>query len=233
VQLDPREKPMNVASLDRPGRITQSGQLEAGRPTRRTTVWIGILFLVQMVTAMVGSSMVESLVPGAGGSARLTAGALFGIASGLTVAGIGFLMYPVLKLANRRLAPWYPAFRLIELAVSAAGGIYLLTQLKVFPNHMLLIYLPTGNGGLLLGYMLFVSRLVPRPIALLCLVGYALLFVGAFADLGGLVDMNHGSGMVLLAPGGLFEFVALPVWLFARGFNLSESGIAPAKGDVR
>jgi hypothetical protein len=232
---------MDVASLDRP--VTPSprthptlqvGQDEVVRPPRKTAVWVGVLFLVQMITAMIGSSIADSFVPGSGSSVRLTTGVLLGISSGIAVAAIGFLMYPVLKLANRRLAPWYPAFRLIELAVSAAGGVYLLTQLKVLPNHMLLIYLPTGIGGLLLTYLLFVSSLVPRPIALLGLVGYALLFFGAIADLGGMVDMNNGSGMVLLAPGGLFEFVALPVWLFAKGFNFSKSGITQsAKGDIR
>jgi hypothetical protein len=231
---------MNVASLDRPvttGYRTENG-LDArfgidSRRARKIAVWVGVLFLVQMITAMIGNTIVESFVPGSGGSARLTTGVLLGISSGIAVAAIGLLMYPVLKTANRRLAPWYPAFRLIELAVSAIGGIYLLTRLEVFPNHMLLIYLPTGLGGLLLTYLLFVSRLVPRPIALLGLAGYALLFFGAIADLGGMVDMNNGSGMVLLAPGGVFEFVALPIWLFAKGFNFSRSGITQSKGDIR
>lgn len=231
---------MNVASLDRP--VTAGYKAENGfdagfgvnsRRARTIAVWVAVLFLVQMITAMIGNSIVESFVPGTGGSARLTIGVLLGVSSGIAVAGIGFLMYPVLRTANRKLAPWYPAFRLIELAVSAAGGIYLLTQLKVLPNHMLLIYLPTGIGGLLLTYLLFVSRLVPRPIALLGLVGYALLFFGAIADLSGLVDMNNGTGMVLLAPGGLFEFVVLPIWLFAKGFNFSRSGITQSKGDIR
>lgn len=224
---------MNVASLERPVttgyKTKDAGFGVDGRRGRKIAVWVGVLFLVQMITAMIGNTIVDSFVPGSGGGARLTAGVLLGISSGIAVAGIGFLMYPVLKTANRKLAPWYPAFRLIELAVSAAGGIYLLTQLKVLPNHMLLIYLPTGIGGLILTYLLFVSRLVPRPIALLGLVGYALLFFGAIADLGGLVDMNNGSGMVLLAPGGLFEFVALPIWLFAKGFNFFQS----AKGEIR
>ena len=232
---------MKVASLDRPVTPTPkpdqtpySGLSEVGRPARETAVWVGVLFLVQMITAMIGSSIVESFVSGSGGSTKLTTGVLLGISSGIAVAAIGFLMYPVLKLANNKLAGWYPAFRLIELAVSAAGGVYLLTQLKVLPNHMLLIYLPTGIGGLLLTYLLFVSRLVPRSIALLGLVGYALLFFGAIADLSGLVDMNNGPGLVLLAPGGLFEFVALPIWLFAKGFSFSSSGITQsAKGDIR
>ena len=38
---------------------------------------------------------------------------------------------------------------------------------------MLWIYVPTGLGGIVLTYLLFVSRLVPRAIAVLGLVGYA------------------------------------------------------------
>ena len=63
--------------------------------------------------------------------------------------------------------------RIVEFTVSAACGLYLLTQLQVVPNHLLWVYVPTGIGGLVLNYLLFVSRLVPRPIAVLGLVGYA------------------------------------------------------------
>jgi hypothetical protein len=30
--------------------------------------------------------------------------------------------------------------------------------------------------------------------------------------------MNEGMGMLVLAPGGLFEFVFMPIWLIAKGF---------------
>ncbi len=38
----------------------------------------------------------------------------------------------------------------------------------------------------------------------------------------GIVDTVAGLGLVGLVPGGLFEFL-LPIWLFARGFNLTAS----------
>ena len=53
-------------------------------------------------------------------------------------------MYPVLKTVNQRLAIWYPVFRITEFTVSAACGVYLLTQLQVVPNHLLWVYIPTS-----------------------------------------------------------------------------------------
>ncbi len=190
--------------------------------SRRTiAVVVGVLFFVQMVTAMFGTALIQSFEDGET-EARPTVGVLLMIASGLAVVGIGLLMYRVLKDVNQRLAFWYPVLRIVELAVSAAGGVYLLAQLQVVQNHLLWVYVPTGLGGLILTYLLLVSRLVPRPIAVLGLVGYALLSLGVPLDLLGVLDMNEGPGMVLLAPGGLFEFVAMPIWLIAKGFGPAD-----------
>ena len=67
---------------------------------------------------------------------------------------------------------------------------------------MLWVYIPTGIGGLTLTYLLFVSRLVPRLIAVLGFVGYVSLSLGVPLTLLGVLDMNEGPGLVLLAPGG-------------------------------
>lgn len=190
---------------------------------RRIAVAVGILFIVQMATAMVGTTLIQSFVDGET-SAAPTAGVLLMVASGLAVVGIGLLMYQVLKHVNQRLAFWYPVLRIVELTVSTAAGVYLLVQLEVVPNHLLWVYVPTGLGGLILTYLLFVSRLVPRPIALLGLVGYALLTLGVPLDLLGVVNMNEGLGQLLLAPGGLFEFVFMPIWLLAKGFSPTATG---------
>ena len=188
-----------------------------GISRRATAVAVGILFFVQMITAMFGTAMIQSFVDG-DTSARPTGGVLLMTCSGLAVVGIGLLMYPILRDVNRRLAVWYPVLRIVEFLVSAACGVYLLAQLQVVPNHLLWVYVPTGLGGLVLTYLLVVSRLVPRPIAVLGLVGYAALTAGVPLDLLGVLDMNAGAGMVLLAPGGLFEFVLMPIWLIVKGF---------------
>jgi hypothetical protein len=182
-------------------------------------VIVGVLFFVQMATAMVGTSLIQAFADGDTARGPLTAGVLLMMCSGISVVGIGLLMYRVLKDVNKRLAFWYPVLRIVEFTVSAACGLYLLQQLEVVPNHLLWVYLPTGIGGLIFTYLLYTSRLVPRPIAILGLVGYASLLLGVPLDLLGILDMNEGPGMALLAPGGLFEFVFLPIWLIVNGFT--------------
>jgi hypothetical protein len=171
-----------------------------------------------MITYMIGVQAIRAFEDG-DTAAPPTMGVLLTMVSGLAIVGIGLLMYPVLKQVDRRLAVWYPVLRVVEFVVSAACGVYLLTQLQVVPNNHLWVYIPTGIGGLILTYLLFVGRLVPRPIAILGIVGYASLLLGVLLDLLGVLDMVAGAGLVLVAPGGLFEFVALPIWLIAKGFS--------------
>jgi hypothetical protein len=188
--------------------------------SRRTiAITVGTLFVVQMVTAIVGASLIQAFVDGNSEGAPPTGGVLLMTCSGVAVVGIGLLMYQILKPVNQRLALRYPALRIAEFTVSAVCGVYLLTRLHEVPNHLLWVYIPTGIGGLILNYLLFVSRLIPRPIAILGLVGYASLCLGVPLDLLGVLEMNAGSGQLLLVPGGLYELLILPVWLVAKGFS--------------
>lgn len=197
--------------------------------TRRATATVvGCLFVVQMVTAAVGTSMIQSFVDGDSGQGSMRAGVLLMGCAGLAVVGIGLLMFPILRDVDARLAVWYPVLRVTEFCVSTVCGVYLLATLDVVPNHMLWIYVPTGIGGLVLAYLLFVSRLVPRPIAVLGLVGYACLTAGVPLDLAGLLDMDEGVGLTLLVPGGLFEFAVLPIWLIAQGFRQPAAAVVVA-----
>ena len=187
--------------------------------SRRTiAVTVGILFFVQMATAIVGTMLIQAFVDGATERAPLTIGVLLMLCSGLAVVAIGLLMYQVLKPVNQRVAIWYPILRILEFTVSTVCGIYLLTQLQLVPNYLLWVYIPTGIGGLVLNYLLFVSRLVPRPISVLGLVGYGLFTLAVPLDLLGVLNMNEGLGMLVLAPGFLFEFLVLPLWLIVKGF---------------
>ena len=186
---------------------------------RRIAVVVGILFFTQLITFMIGSSLIQTYLDGDAGKATLNLGVVLEMCSGIAVVAIGLLMYRVLKAVNRKWALGYPIMRIAEFVVSAILAIYLLSQLQEFSNHLLWVYIPTGIGGLILNYLLFVSRLIPRPISVLGLVGYALLLLGVPLDLFGALDLSGGAGLAMLAPGGLFEFIVLPIWLIAKGFR--------------
>ncbi len=197
---------------------------------RSTAAAVGLLFVVQMVTAMFGTSMVQAFADGDADRGQMSLGVFLMMCSGIAVVDIGLLMYPVLKDVNPGLAVWYPLLRIAEFVVSAACGVYLLAQSEVVPNHLLWVYVPTGLGGIVLTYLLFVSRLVPRAIALLGLVGYVALTIGVPLDLFGVLDMSAGPGLLLVVPGGLFELVFLPAWLITRGFRTTLCVEFPSPG---
>jgi hypothetical protein len=191
--------------------------------TRKIAVTVGALFVLQMVSAMIGTTLTQGFIDGDPDRTALTAGVALMMFSGLAVVGIGLLAYQVLKGVDPKLTVWYPVMRIAEFAVSATCGIYLLTQLQAVPHAMSWIYIPTAVGGLVFTYLLFVSRMVPQPIAVLGLIGYALLLLGVPLEFLGVLSTDKGPGMILLAPGGLFEVLVLPLWLFAKGFKLPQA----------
>jgi hypothetical protein len=192
--------------------------------TRRIAVIVGALFFFQLITFLVGSSLIQRYLDGGTGRATLTAGVMLEMCAGLAVVAIGLLMYQVLKVVDRQLAMGYPIMRITEFAISAILATFLLVRLEEFPNHLLWVYVPTGIGGLILNYLLFISKMVPRSISVLGFVGYSLLLLAVPLDLLGTIDVVSGAGIVLVVPGGLYEFLILPIWLIAKGFRPPAAG---------
>jgi hypothetical protein len=82
---------------------------------------------------------------------------------------------------------------------------------------VLAVYAVSGAAGLVLSSVLLTSRIVPRNLSILGLIGYPVFLVGTILSMFNLIDVTHGAGMLALVPGGLFELI-LPVWLFTKGF---------------
>jgi len=156
------------------------------------------------------------------------------------------------KFRNKFIAITYVSFRIIECLLLIVGVIVyllLLTLSKEFANagspdgsyfqtmstlsveirygayHIAMITL--GIGSLFLCYLLYQSKLIPRFISVVGLIGYALLLLSAPLDIVGLIDTT-GVGGIMYVPGALFELFLFPIWLIVKGFNSStiDSGTA-------
>jgi len=94
------------------------------KSTRKIAVLVGVLFLAATMTFATGSGLIRSFFTDENpNQTSLLIGALLEIACGVAVAGIGVLMFPILKMFNKRLALGYVVFRIIECAIIVAGGI--------------------------------------------------------------------------------------------------------------
>ena len=196
---------------------------------RIIAIIVGALFLTSTVAFSRGSSSIQSYFDdGNLNKTLLITGVLLEIYCGIAVAGIGILMFPILRMYNKNLALGYAIFRIIECAIIIIGGTYLLSLLKLMWNYEMIIFIFTGLGGLIFSYVLYQSKLIPRYLSVLGFIGYTMLLLGVSLNMLGYVDLNAGAGMLLYLPGGLFELF-LPLWLFVKGFNPSAIASGSAK----
>ena len=231
-----------------PIRMQQRPMEEDMNPNRRTAVLVGALFLISTATFILSNALITPLLGShnflaavAAHSQLMIAATLIALIEGTATVGIALALYPILKRQHPALALGYAGMRIAELAIAVVGfglgGLLLITlsttaangtnsetlgTLLVALRHwtLMLVYLYTAIGGLMLSYMLLRNRLVPRWLAVLGLIGYVALLGASVLDMLGIVDTVAGLGLVGLVPGGLFEFI-LPIWLFAKGFNVT------------
>jgi hypothetical protein len=76
-----------------------------------------------------------------------------------------------------------------------------------------------GNG-ILLGYMMYRSALVPRGMAVLGLIGGLVLVAAAVAILFGVIEAGSVWQVIATLPEALWE-LSLGIWLIVKGFNSS------------
>jgi hypothetical protein len=139
--------------------------------------------------------------------------------------GMAYVAFRVAELGATLL---YVAVPLVVLQVGdrlrdGAAGATSGQQLEaLFPSQhgvaITMIYLVTSFGGSTLSIALLRSRLVPRGISMLGVVGYPVLLAGCVLAVFGVGDLSSGPGLLALAPGGLFELL-LPLWLLVKGFS--------------
>ena len=188
---------------------------------RKTAVLVGVLFLLATAAFAVGSALITSYFSEAKQASTLLAGVLIQGVSAVAVAGIGVAMLPVLKRYNVGLAHGYRALRVGEGLMIISAGVYMLTTKNEFFRYDAFIYMFTASAGLIFSYLLYVSGLIPRFLALLGLVGYTTLAIGIPVTLMSTVRLDEGWGLIFVAAGAVFELV-VPLLLIFKGFSTGK-----------
>ena len=177
----------------------------------------------------------------------------------LIIANIGtaVVLYPVVKRANEILALGFVTARVVESAFIAIGLLSLLTVVTLRQEaaagadaaslltagaslvalHDWTFQLGPGfvvgvGNGLILGYLMYKSALVPRPLAVLGLIAGPLLIASGSAVVLGVIEAGGMVQTIASLPEFVWE-LSLGVWLIVKGFNPSAAILSePDKTDL-
>jgi hypothetical protein len=211
-------------------------------PNRKTSLAAGVLYLLTFVSmptlVLYGPVKSATYILGAGPDTGVLFGGILEIIVALAGIGTAVALYPVLKRQNEGIAMGLVGSRVLEAGTIFAGVMCLLSVVTLrqvgagadalVTSHVLVTmydrifligqsFMPAVDD-LLLGILLYQSRLVPRVLPLLGLIGVPLLVAGDVAVLFGFVGTSQAA--VTALPIALFEF-SLGVWLVVKGFQPS------------
>jgi Domain of unknown function (DUF4386) len=213
-------------------------------PLRKTALVAGLLYLLTFVSiptlALYGSVHDPNFIVGPGPDTPVLLGGILEVIVALAGIGTAVVLFPVLKRQNEAAALGLVGSRVLEAAGILAGVACLLTivslrqtgagtgalatgqTLAILYDRIFLLsqsLMPIVND-LLLGFLLYRSRLVPRVLPLLAFIGAPLLLASDLAVLFGLVDRVSAVPAIAALPVALFEF-SLGVYLTVKGFKPS------------
>ena len=209
---------------------------------RTTSLTAGILYLLTFVSvptlALYGPVKGASYVIGSGPDTGAIFGGVLEIIVALAGIGTAVVLFPVLKKQNEVFALGLVASRILESATIFVGVAFLLSivtlrkdgaganalvtshTLVILYNRIFLLgqsFMP-AVCDVLLGFMLYQSRLVPRRLSRIGIVGGPVLVAGYLAVLFGLIAQHGPVAGLSALPVAVFEF-SLGVWLVVKGFD--------------
>jgi hypothetical protein len=218
-------------------------------PSRRTASIAGALYLVTFLTSVPTLALYRPVqdhadfVLGAGSATSVLAGASLEVLLALSCVGTAVVLFPLARRQSEEAALGYLASRLVEgglILVGVASVLSIVTlrqdaaasdpaSLLTAGQTLVAVYnrafllsqsLMPAISALCLGWIMYRSGLVPRPIPLLGLVGAPLLLASDTAILWG----AYGPTSPLAA------LAALPVaiWELSLGARLLFRGFLPA-----
>jgi hypothetical protein len=220
---------------------------------RKTSLVAGLLYLLTFVSIPTlalyhpihdPSHILDSSVD----STPVIIGGVLEIIVALAGISTAIVLFPVLKKHHEEAALGLVAARIIESSTIFVGVAFILSIVTLrqagvgadalVTSHALIalydrIFL-LGQSfmpaicDMLLGFLLYKSRLVPRALSLIGIIGAPLLIVGYVAILFGVIDRISPLAALSAVPVALFEF-SLGIWLIVKGFSSSPVITAPVQ----
>jgi hypothetical protein len=186
----------------------------------------------------------EGFITGHGSNAAVLWGSWFEVITALAGIGTAVALYPVTRRISKSAAIGFVTSRVVEAALIIVGVVSLLTvvtmradlagatgaradALRVTGHALVQLRQWTfllgpgvmaGVNGLFLGYLMYRSRLVPRIIPTIGLIGAPLILASSTATVFGLWDQVSRPAAVLALPVAAWEF-SLGMWLTVKGFQ--------------
>jgi uncharacterized protein DUF4386 len=186
-------------------------------------------------------------IVGSGSDARVLIGAFLELLLIIANIGTAVVLFPILRRQSEPLALGYVAARIVESVFIAVGILGLLAivtlrqdlagggadqaTLDTVGRSLVAIkdwtfvlgpgFVVGLGNGLILGYLMYRSALVPRRMAMLGLIGGPLILASGAAVLFGAIDRGGAAQSIATIPEFLWE-LSLGVYLTVKGFKPSS-----------
>jgi hypothetical protein len=212
-------------------------------PTRNHARAAGIFYLITFAAslpafALIGWAVNPDLTVAAGHDTQLLSAGFLDFINALACIGSAVALFPVLKRQNQSMALGFVTSRLLEAAIIMTGVVSLLAVVTLNQNgagtaatDQALVAVRDwtflfGPGfmacfnAVLLGTLMYQSRLVPRIIPTVGLIGAPLLFTANVATLFGHNEQTSAITMLATLPIACWE-LSVGTWMAVKGFKPS------------
>lgn len=214
-------------------------------PTRKAALYAGLFYIATFVFSIPALGLYKGVlddpnfVLGSGSEQGVLWGGIIEILTGLTGIGTAVAVYPVIKRYGPSRAAGFVASRTLEAAMIFTGVVAVLAVYTLRQNGGDPTTLTTTADGLvaikdwtfLLGpglaasinalcfaSILYTTRLVPRWMPTLGLIGAPLLIVSSTGTLFGGWEQVSGAGLAMALPIAVWEF-SVGVYMTVKGFR--------------
>jgi hypothetical protein len=215
----------------------------------------GVLFLITFITAILALWLFQPVlddpvgyIAGAGSDNRIFLGAFLELLLIIANVGTAVVLFPILRRQSESLSLGYVTARLVECTFIAIGlvsvlGVVSLAQdparvgdgavgvaLAAIKDWTFLFgpgFIVGLGNGLILGYLMYRSGLVPRRMAVLGLVGGPLVCLSGIAVLFDVFEQGGTGQGIATIPEFLWE-LSLGLYLTVKGFKPSPILREPA-----